>query len=226
MVPVVRAVDRPGRHRPVRLHLAARVGHPRRYSAGIWSEPTASSSTCTLTPARQRSARARRGGRGGLALLEDVLGVGDGPPGGADGRELGREDLLPVQQDVHAIARHHRRAGVRHQGGLERGLTHRERGELEVGLDVIAGRAQDQQGDRGEQSARESPEAARAHSLRRTSIRSSVAGCVLRKPPPPPFDPDEAISQVSVSIMSSFGRPIRLRRSTPWRSAAYSSLRL
>src|SRR5207249_8426606 len=53
------------------------------------------------------------------------------------------------------------------------------------------------------------------------AIRSSVPGCVAKKPPP--LAPSVWVSQVSVLIMTSLEYPARLRMSTPWRSAWYSS---
>src|SRR6185436_6767552 len=163
-----------------------------------------------------------RGVGGGRALLEHILGVGDALARRADGRDLGREDLIPVQEHLDPVAGHHRVTGVRDEGGAEGGLSHLERGQLQMGLDVAAPPAGQRQcqkragGDRG----------SAAHSRRSCSMRSSVAGCVLRKPPPPSDPPDEFISQVRVLIMRSLFRPTRCKSSTPWRSAAYSSLRL
>src|SRR5512146_383143 len=56
------------------------------------------------------------------------------------------------------------------------------------------------------------------------SIRSSVAGCVAKKPPPPA--PSTRISHVSVVAMICLpSRPVSCRSSAPWRSAAYSASR-
>src|SRR6185503_11044606 len=127
--------------------------------------------------------------------------------------ELGGKDLLAVEQDVDPVAAHHRAARVPYEGRAERGLVDPEIGQLQVRLDVAAARQQQEEAEDGDHVVRPPPTRS-AHSLRRTSMRSPVSGCVLRKPPPPP-PPSALISQVRVLIITSLFRPTRLSRSTP-----------
>jgi len=151
----------------------------------------------------------------GRAFLEDVLRVGDALARGADEVELGREDLVAVQQHVDAVPADDRAARVPDQGGPERRLRDPEVGDLQMGLDVPASARQEEGGQQWEYhpSPDWAPPPHPTHSRRSSSIRSPVAGWVLRKPPP--LSPDVFISQVSVLIITSLLRPTRWSSSTP-----------
>lgn len=212
MIAVVHAIDRPRSERAIGDHLAAGPGHPvpilRRHQER--ADRIDQHVHLDAGPAALRERL--RGVGGGRPLLEDVLRVGDGLAGGPDHLELGREDLLAIQQHLDAVPSDHRAAGESDEGGPERGLRDPQTGQIEVRLDVgAAGQEDDQAGGGDDPPA--PPPSHRAHSLRSTSMRSPVAGCVLRKPPPP--SPSVFISQVSVPIMTSLLRPTRWSSSTP-----------
>src|SRR5438445_732826 len=69
------------------------------------------------------------------AVFEDVLGVIDRPARLANHRELGREDLLAVQQDLHSVTADDGRPGVGAEGRRERRLLDVERRQLEMWRD-------------------------------------------------------------------------------------------
>ena len=85
---------------------------------------------------------------GGLAVLEDVLGVVDGATRAANQRDLRRKDLLAVQQDLHAVAADDSRARVRAERGRERRLLDVERRQLEVGWYAGAPRGDGEEDDK------------------------------------------------------------------------------
>src|SRR6266704_4099409 len=109
------------------------------------SAPTASRSTLTGTPARQRSASAAARASAGL-LLEDILRVVDRSPGVPDRGKLGGEDLFAVEQDVHAVAPDHGSPGVSAERRRERGLPGLEMWQLEVRWNARAS-GDDEQGE-------------------------------------------------------------------------------
>jgi hypothetical protein len=88
----------------------------------------------------------RRDFLGGLAVLEDVLRIVDRSPGAPDHRQLGREDPLAVEQDVHAVARDHRSSRVSAERRRERGLPRLEMRQLEVRRHARAADEDDEQG--------------------------------------------------------------------------------
>ena len=138
MVPEIDAVEGEGAQRPICLDAAAGFCH-RGAMLGRHSERAhrveQHADLHTRTAALRERARdvPRR-----LAVLEDVLGVGDRPPGFTDGGQLGRKDLLAVQEDAHPVAADHAGPGVSAESRRERGLRHVERGKLEVGRDTRA----------------------------------------------------------------------------------------
>ena len=92
---------------------------------------------------------------GDFAVLVRVLGVGDRPLGRADGFQHGREDLIPVQQQVDAVATHDRRLRVRLERRKERGLAQLEGRQGDVHRD---GGATDSQGaDQGQRGGADAP---------------------------------------------------------------------
>ncbi len=150
MIPVVGPIDRPRGQRAVGHDLAPRLRHPvavlRRHQEGAGRVEE----HVHLDPGPAALRERLSGVGGGRALLEDVLRIGDGLAGGLDRRELGREDLLAVQQDVDPVTSYHRPAGVPDERGAERGLRDLEIRQLDVGRDVAAAGQQGEQAGCGE----------------------------------------------------------------------------
>src|SRR5262249_15767092 len=126
----------------------------------------------------------------------------------------------------------HPGAGIGRQSGREGGIADIQGRQVQHLLLAAAAGASDQKGrryegddDTGAAGRHGHGSAARpAHSLPSPSRRAPLAGGVGKKPPP--VAPSVSMSHVNVWIMTSLGWPMRLRRSTPCLSAAYSSLRL
>jgi hypothetical protein len=132
VVPVVRAVEGVGAERPEHDHLAAGRRHPlgelgrgRARAEAVEEDPGGDAGPA---PLGHRVGE----GPGDEPVLDVVLRVGDGAPGGADRIQLRGEDLLPVQQDPHAVAGLDGGGRVGLQRREEGGVPERQRGEAEV----------------------------------------------------------------------------------------------
>src|SRR5207247_2082701 len=98
--------------------------------------------------------------RGG-SFLENVLRIVDGLSGALDGVQLGGKYLVPVQEDLHAVARDHRRAAIGGERRGKRGVARLERRKLQDGVMRRASGARAQgkgDGERCPSYAREAPD--------------------------------------------------------------------
>ncbi len=138
MVPLVHALERPGPERPVEHDLAAGLLHLLAILRGNREGAHRVEQHVHRDAGPAPLGQGLRGLGRGRAFLEDVLGVGDALAGGADGRDLGREDLIAVQQHLDPVAADDGVAGVGHHGGPEGRLPHLERRQLQVGLHARA----------------------------------------------------------------------------------------
>src|SRR5512138_3796016 len=71
-------------------------------------------------------AERRRDFFGRLAVLEDVLRVVDGSARAPERRQLRGKEFLPVEKDIHAVARNYRSPGVSAERRRERRLPRLE----------------------------------------------------------------------------------------------------
>ena len=170
MIAIVQPIERERPQWPVVLDAAPGAAHLLAELAGHRERADRVEEHVHLDP--RAAALGQRGGdvAGRLAVFEDVLGVVDRPARAAYRGQLGREDLLTVQQDLHTIAADHRRPGVRAEGRRERRLLDVERWQLQMRTDTRAPR-----GDR-EQQGETHPRgpAARLHHILPSLISASM----------------------------------------------------
>src|SRR4029453_13458339 len=104
MISVVDPIEGEGTQRPVVLHAAPGLGHRVAMLGGHGERPHGVEKYVDLDAGAAAFRERLANLLGRLAILEDVLGVVDASPGAADNRELRREDLLAVEQNVDTVA--------------------------------------------------------------------------------------------------------------------------